>query len=244
MYCSCNRLHMSVTTYSSPAGLQMLAQSGTLSLTGQTLNVAGPTTFRNPVSLASTLSVLGPTTLTNSLTAPSINASKCFSEWHPQRWNVCRHNTLHSRQRILLWRCRFNTASAQSAQVSGLLSGGSLNAGTSTLGATTLSTCTVSGTALVNGLATMAGGISVTGGSSLQAVSVAGSMSVLSPATFSSSSPQILQVVGTSSQAAAFAEIVLDRSAAGQSNVGSVRFLPSSGLQLATNGTKSLTVAG
>lgn len=234
---------MSTTVYSSPTGLQLQASNGLLALSGQTVGVSGATSFSNPVTLASTLSVSGATSLTAPLTAQSLTVSNATVSSTLNANSLAGASLSIAGNASVNGTSTCNALSAQSAQVSGLVSGGSLTAGSSTLGSTTLSTCTVNGSAVVSGLASMSGGIAVTGGSSLQAVNVAGALTVLSPATFSSSSPQVLQVVGTSTQASAYSEVVIDRSAAGQNNVGSVRFVPSTGLQLTTNAAKSLTVS-
>ncbi|KAK9816162.1 hypothetical protein WJX74_010208 [Apatococcus lobatus] len=232
---------MSTAIYSNPVGVLLQASNGAVTLSGQSVVVNGPATASGPVSLASTLAVTGTASFGGTLTANALTGSS-GNVSGTMNVNTLAASTLSvSGNASVTGSCTFSALTGQTASFAGQASCGSLTAGATTLAATTIGRCTVSGATTLQGAAALAGGLTVTGGSSLQNVGVSGGLAVTAPATFSTAGTQPVQIVGTST-GTAYSELVMDRSAAGQNNTGSLRMAPGAGLQLTSNSLKALTV--
>ncbi len=232
---------MSTAIYSNPAGVLLQASNGAVTLSGQSVVVSGPASASAPVTLGSTLAVGGAATFAGSLTANALSGSSGSVSGTLNASTLAAGTLSVAGNASVTGSCTVASLTGQTASFSGQATCGSLSAGTTALGATSISRCTVTGTTSLVGAATFGGGLAVAGGASLQNVGVSGNLSVTAPATFSTAGTQPVQIVGTST-GTAFSEIVLDRSAAGQNNIGSVRLAPGGGMQLTTNSLKGLTV--
>ncbi len=233
---------MSTAVYSNPAGLLMQASNGAVAISGQTVTLAGVSTVSGAMSLASTLAVAGAASFTSSLNASSITSAS-GNVSGTLNVNMLAATTLStSGNASVLGSCTLTSVTGQTASFSGQTTLGPLSAGVTTLGSTTVARCVVTGTASMNGALTCGAGVSVTGGSSLQNVNITGALAATGATTFSTSTSQPVQIIGTATSSA-YSELVFDRSAAGQNNLGSLRIVPGTGLQLTTNSVKGLTVS-
>ncbi|KAK9827075.1 hypothetical protein WJX74_005649 [Apatococcus lobatus] len=233
---------MSSAVYSNAAGVVVQAPNGTVTLAGQNLALSAPTAASAPVTLASTLAVNGSATFANALSASSFT-SQSGTVSGTLNVNALASSTLNiSGNAVVTGTCSLNGVTGQTASFSGQTTVGSLAAGSSSLGTTSITRASVNGPFTCTALASLNGGVAVVGGASLQNVTVAGALAATGPCTFSTSTAQPMQIIGTA-QTSASTELTIDRSAAGQNNVGSLRLAPGAGLQLTTNSLRGLTVS-